>query len=127
MHTNMATVFKWYVTHGLPVTPINPGAQAISVDGTDYPTVGSLSALEGAADTSVSIITPPHVTLKALEEAKGLGIKAVFLQPGTFNDDVLAYARENFTTVVAGEGGHGSQGWCVLVDGERGLQAAGKL
>jgi predicted CoA-binding protein len=123
----MEIVFKWYVTHGLPVTPINPGAQAISVDGTDYPTVGSLSALQGAADTSVSIITPPHVTLKALEEAKGLGIKAVFLQPGTFNDDVMSYAHENFTTVVAGEGGHGSQGWCVLVDGERGLQAAGKL
>ncbi|KAK4152328.1 CoA binding domain-containing protein [Chaetomidium leptoderma] len=120
-------VFKWYVTHDLPVIPINPGAQAVEVDGREYPTVSSLSDLQEPADTSVSIITPPHVTKKALEEAKGLGIQAVFLQPGTFNDDVLAFARENFKTVVAGEGGAGSEGWCVLVDGERGLQSAGKL
>ncbi|KAL2134693.1 hypothetical protein VTI74DRAFT_11097 [Chaetomium olivicolor] len=120
-------VFRWYVTHGLAVTPINPGAKAIEVEGNEYPTVASLSELERPEETSVSLITPPHVTLKTLEEAKGLGIQSVFLQPGTFNDDVLAYARENFKTVVAGEGGQGSQGWCVLVDGERGLQAAGKL
>ncbi|KAJ4289476.1 hypothetical protein N0V88_006958 [Collariella sp. IMI 366227] len=100
-------VFRWYVTHGLDATPINPGAKAIEVNGTSYPTVASLSDLEGPEETSVSLITPPHVTLKALEEAKGLGIQSVFLQPGTFNDDVLAYARENFKTVLAGDGGWG--------------------
>jgi predicted CoA-binding protein len=122
-----AAVFKWYVTHDLPVTPINPGAPAIEVDGKEFPTVASLSALEGAGETAVSIITPPAVTLKALQEAKGLGIQSVFLQPGTFNDEVLTFARENFKTVLAGDGGYGSQGWCVLVDGERGLKSAGKL
>jgi hypothetical protein len=65
--------------------------------------------------------------MKTLEEAKGLGIQSVFLQPGTFDDDVLAFARENFRTVLAGDGGRGSEGWCVLVDGERGLESAGKL
>ncbi|KAL2140675.1 hypothetical protein VTI28DRAFT_3532 [Corynascus sepedonium] len=120
-------VFKWYIDHGLPATPINPGAPAISVDGRDFPTVASLSALQEPQGTAVSIITPPPVTKKALEEAKGLGIQAVFLQPGTFDDDVLAFARDNFATVLAGKGGAGSEGWCVLVDGERGLQAAGKL
>ncbi|KAK4234914.1 CoA binding domain-containing protein [Achaetomium macrosporum] len=116
-----------YVTHNLPATPVNPRAKAIEVDGREYPTVGSLSELAEPEGTSVSIITPPHVTLKTLEEAKQLGIKSVFLQPGTFNDDVLAFARENFRTVLAGDGGWGSEGWCVLVDGERGLKSAGKL
>ncbi|KAK3307315.1 CoA binding domain-containing protein [Chaetomium strumarium] len=120
-------VFRWYVTHNLPATPVNPGAKAIEVDGRAYPTVSSLSELAGAEDTSVSVITPPHVTLKTLEEAKQLGIQSVFLQPGTFNDEVLAFARENFRTVLAGDGGWGSEGWCVLVDGERGLKSAGKL
>ncbi|KAL2267271.1 hypothetical protein VTJ83DRAFT_4548 [Remersonia thermophila] len=120
-------VFRWYINHSLPVTPINPTAAPIPVDGKEYPAVTSLSALDSPADTSVSIITPPHVTRKTLEEAKGLGIQAVFLQPGTFDDAVLEYARTNFQTVVAGDGGHGSQGWCVLVDGERGLREAGKL
>lgn len=75
----------------------------------------------------LSIVTAPPVSLKALAEAKELGISAVFLQPGTYDDGVLAYANENFETVLAGEGGTGAQGWCVLVDGERGLKAAGKL
>lgn len=115
------------MNHDLPVTPINPGAPAIEVDGKEYPTVASLSALDGAGETAVSIITPPAVTLKTLQEAKGLGIQSVFLQPGTFNDEVLAFARENFKTVLGGDGGWGSEGWCVLVDGERGLKSAGKL
>lgn len=77
-----------------------------------------------------------------LEEAKNLGIPAVWLQPGTFDDEVLAFARQGegeaveseadgrgFKAVVAGFGGGtvGGEGWCVLVDGERGLKAVGKL
>lgn len=126
-NTRDPAVFRWYVDHGLPVTPINPGAPAINVDGKDYPTAASLSALQEPEGTAVSIITAPPVTKKTLEEAKSLGINAVFLQPGTFDDDVEAYARENFATVLAGKGGAGGEGWCVLVDGKRGLQAAGKL
>lgn len=86
--------------------------------------------------------TPPAVTLKVLEEAKNLGIPAVWLQPGTFDDEVLQYARQGegeladsevdgkgFKAVVAGFGGgtRGGEGWCVLVDAERGLKAIGKL
>ena len=120
-------VFRWYATRGLPVTPINPGAKAIEIDGKEYPTVASLSELPNPQETSVSIITPPHVTLKTLEEAKALGIQSVFLQPGTFDEEVLKYANQNFKTVLAGNGGAGPEGWCVLVDGDRGLRSAGKL
>lgn len=77
----------------------------------------------------MSIITPPPATLEVLQEAKKLGIPAVWLQPGTFDDAVLKFAREEgaFEAVVAGDGGRGSEGWCVLVDGEKALKAAGKL
>lgn len=119
-------VFAWYTTHSLAVTPINPVASAIKVADVDHPTKPTLTSLESPAETSVSIITGPGVTLKALAEAKDLGITAVFLQPGTYNDESLAYAEANFATVLAGEGGTGPQGWCVLADGERGLKAAGK-
>jgi len=61
-----------------------------------------------------------------LEEAKGLGIKAVWLQPGTFDDKVWKYATENFESVVGGDGGRGGEGWCVLVDGDRAAKAAGR-
>jgi hypothetical protein len=86
----------------------------------------NLSALPNPTDTSVSIITPPKVTKKVLEEAKKLGIPSVWLQPGTYDDEILKYAMTEFKAGVGGEGGGGSEGWCVLVDGERAAKAAGK-
>ena len=81
--------------------------------------------------TSVSIITPPKATLAVLKEASKLGVPAVWMQPGSFDDEVLAYARgpeAGFEAVVAGEGGGGGEGWCVLVDGEGAVdRARGKL
>lgn len=79
--------------------------------------------------------TPPAVTLNVLKEARSLGVPSVWLQPGTFDDEVIEYAREGegadggFKSVVAGFGGgtRGGEGWCVLVDAERGLKELGKL
>ncbi|KAB5577969.1 CoA binding domain-containing protein [Coniochaeta sp. 2T2.1] len=128
-------VFAWYTSHSLPVSPINPSTPQISVSGTNYTTIPSLSALPDPKTTSVSIITPPKATLAVLKEARELGVPSVWMQPGSFDEEVLKFAREGegeeggkgFKAVVAGEGGRGGEGWCVLVDGERGLRAAGKL
>lgn len=65
------------------------------------------------------------MTRQVLEEARAVGVPAVWLQPGAFDDAVLDYARGNFEAVVAGDGGRGGEGWCVLVDGEEGLERAG--
>ena len=128
----MFTVFTWYTHHGLPVTPINPSAPVIkafppfpALEIQEYPTVPNLSALPHPTETSVSIITPPKVTVKVLEEAKKLGIKSVWLQPGTFDDEILKKAKEDFEAAVGGDGGRGSEGWCVLVDGEAAAKGAG--
>jgi predicted CoA-binding protein len=122
-------VFAWYVLHDLPVTPINPGSTSISAVEKEFPTVPDLSSLPSPKETSISIITPPAATLKVLKEAKSLGIPAIWMQPGSFDTEVLKFAREDgaFQAVVAGEGGRGHEGWCILVDGERGLKSAGKL
>jgi hypothetical protein len=76
------------------------------------------------SETSVSIITPPKITKKVLEEAKKLGIQGVWLQPGSFDDEILKYAMTEFKAAVGGEGGRGSEGWCVLVDGEKAAKDA---
>lgn len=65
------------------------------------------------------------MTLQVLQEAHSVGIPAVWLQPGTFDDAVLEFANKHFEATIAGDGGRGSEGWCVLVDGEEGLDAAG--
>jgi predicted CoA-binding protein len=126
-------VFTWYTHHNLPVTPINPSSPSIkayppypALEIQAYPTLPNLSALAHPTETSVSIITPPKVTIKVLEEAKKIGIEGVWLQPGTFDDAVLEFARREFKAAVGGEGGAGSEGWCVLVDGERVAKAAGR-
>ncbi|KAH8680712.1 CoA binding domain-containing protein [Xylariales sp. PMI_506] len=125
-------IFAWYTHHDIQPTPINPGSPSITVEGKDYATKPTLSALPDPKNTSVSVITPPFVTRQVLKEARELGIPAVWLQPGTFDDDVLKLARGEgedgyHGEVVAGDGGRGHEGWCVLVDGERALKAAGKL
>jgi GTPase involved in cell partitioning and DNA repair len=63
--------------------------------------------------------------MQVLREAKEAGVPAVFLQPGTFDDEVMQFAKNNFEAAIGGEGGNGGEGWCVLMDGEEGLQAAG--
>ncbi|KAI5291871.1 hypothetical protein KEM54_003727 [Ascosphaera aggregata] len=109
------------------VTPINPKVEAITLSSKTYKTVASPSALELPKQTSLSIVTPPKATLAILREAKSAGIPAVWLQPGTFDEEVAAYAKEEFPTAVFGEDHsiRGGEGWCVLVDGEGALTAAG--
>lgn len=107
------------------MTPLNPRAAQITLPSRAYDTVPSPASLPSPAQTSLSVVTPPAVTLQVLQEAHSVGIPAVWLQPGTFNDQVLEYAHSHFEAVIAGDGGQGGEGWCVLVDGDEGLEAAG--
>lgn len=118
------TVLAWYNQRSLPVTPLNPRSPTISLPSQTYSTVPSPSSLPDPSQTSLSVVTPPAVSLSLLQEAHSAGIPAVWLQPGTFDDAVLQFAKKHFKAVVAGDGGRGSEGWCVLVDGDEGLEAA---
>ncbi|CDM37316.1 hypothetical protein DTO013E5_7560 [Penicillium roqueforti] len=118
-------ILAWYHEHSLPVTPLNPRAAQINLPSRAYDTVPSPAGLPSPAQTSLSVVTPPIVTLQLLKEAHSVGIPAVWLQPGTFDEEVLDYAQSHFEAVIAGDGGRGSEGWCVLVDGDEGLEAAG--
>lgn len=120
------------MTRGLPVTPINPKSSSITVGtvGKSSPlaTVASVSELPNPETTGLSIVTPPKATKQILEDAKRLGIKAVFLQPGTYDQEILDYARKEFEAGIGGtDGGAGFEGWCVLVDGDNGLKQASRL
>ncbi|KAF3930795.1 hypothetical protein ABW20_dc0106383 [Dactylellina cionopaga] len=108
-------VLSWYLSHDLPVIGINPKTPVIL----GQQSVPDLTSLEDPSETSVSIITPPAVTLKTLQQAKEQGIKLVWCQPGSESDEVLAFAKDNGITCIA-------NGACVLVDGERGLKSAGR-
>ncbi|OCT50858.1 hypothetical protein CLCR_09194 [Cladophialophora carrionii] len=121
-------LLAWYHQHTLPVTPINPTRPSISLPSKTYDTVPSVSALPHPDQTALSFVTPPAITRRTLREAKAAGVKAVWFQPGSFEDEDWKYAKENFESAIGGfeDGTVGGEGWCVLVDGENALRGAGK-
>ncbi|KAF6224856.1 hypothetical protein HO133_010050 [Letharia lupina] len=98
-------VLKWYHARDLPVQPITPSRPSITVLSTTYSTIPSPLALPYPVETSISIITQPSVTLQVLREAKDAGVSSVWLQPGSFDDEGLEYARREFKAGVGGDGG----------------------
>jgi hypothetical protein len=124
--TNTPPVFAWYLQHSLPVTAINPRAPTVTVLKKDHSTVSGPSSLPDAPSFSLSVITPPKVTRQLLKEAKEAGIPAVWLQPGSFDEEGLEYAHKEFKAAIAGDGGEGGEGWCVLEDGEGAMALAGR-
>ena len=121
-------LLNWYASRSLPVTPITPSRPSISISSKDYTTVASPTNLKEPGKTSLSIVTPPAVTLKVLQDAKEAGVAAVWLQPGSFDDEGIAFAKQAFEgAAVGGMDGRGGEGWCVLVDGDWARKAAEKL
>lgn len=127
-NANIYLVFAWYHVHALDVTPITPSRPSIDLPSKSYTTVASPSALSSPPLTALSFLTPPQVTRKVLTEAKSAGVRSVWLQPGSFDDEILKYAQDNFENAIGGfeHGTVGGEGWCVLVDGENALRAAGR-
>ncbi|KAI7282926.1 hypothetical protein KC345_g3220 [Hortaea werneckii] len=122
-------IFAWYLLRSLPAIPLNPGCSSITVGQTSHNTVASPSQLPDPQSTSLSVITPPAVTRELLREAKAAGVKAVWLQPGSFGDEEWEFAVKEWPGAAVGgfgEGTRGGEGWCVLVDGDRAMKEAGR-
>lgn len=72
-------VMKWYIGNELSVIPIHPKEAAIE----DVATVASIFDIHEPASTSVSVITPPHVTMPVIKTALlELKVAAIWLQVG---------------------------------------------
>lgn len=96
-------VLRCYMQNQRPVVPVHPSADEVE----GLKAVKNLTAL-GRTDVGVSIITPPPVTLKVVEEAIKLGITRLWMQPGAESDQAITLAEENGIEVIA-------DGPCVLV------------
>jgi hypothetical protein len=80
---------------GYTVLPVNPREKEIA----GLPAFPNLAAVPGPVDL-VNVVTPPAVTKGVLEEASRLGLPAVWLQDGAYDDAVLEIAaRASFRTV----------------------------
>jgi predicted CoA-binding protein len=96
-------VLRCYLQHGHRAIPVNPVEAAIEGVAC-VRTVGDLPA----EVQSLSIITPPQVTDKVVEQAIAKGLRNLWMQPGAQSAAAIAAAEAAGLNVIA-------DGSCVLV------------
>lgn len=102
----------------MDVTPVNP--KGGSIEGLDAATC--LSDLVTPATSpvcAVSIITPPEVTTRLMQEAHAAGMSRVWLQPGSESAEALKFGEEHDMIVV--------HNYCILVSGDDARSQTSKI
>jgi predicted CoA-binding protein len=89
--------------NGKTAIPINP--RASTIEGIE--TAASVEELPDGID-SLSIITPPAITLRVVEQAIDKGISNLWMQPGAENDEAVRLGEEAGLNIIA-------DGSCILV------------
>ncbi|KAJ7093042.1 NAD-P-binding protein [Mycena crocata] len=102
-------ILNWYRARNMQVQPIHPKESHLE----GIPTIPTVGELTDPTKTSISIITPPKVTLPILQAALPLGVPAVWIQPGAADEAVAAWVKENGMEgrVIYG-------GPCILMEGD---------
>jgi len=85
------------------VYPINPNTDKI-LGAKCYPSLNALPEKPDVAD----LVVPPKVTEQVVKTCKKLGIKKVWMQPGSESETAINFCRENDLDVV--------HGVCVMVE-----------
>ena len=96
-------VLRCYQMNNRKAVPINPRADQIE----GLPCVASVSDLPEDVK-SLSVITPPKISEKIVEEAIARGIEHVWMQPGAESPAAVARCKEAGINVIA-------DGSCLLV------------
>ncbi|MEM4489138.1 MAG: CoA-binding protein [Desulfurococcaceae archaeon] len=101
-------VYRDLKSAGYKVYPVNPNAQEVLGDKC-YP---SLKELPAKPDVVVTVV-PPQVTELVVEECKELGVRKIWMQPGSESEKAVEYCEENNIAVV-----HGA---CIMIERKRRL------
>lgn len=88
-------VFKALLDSGYKVYPINPSADEIA-GVKAYPRLSDLPEKPDVVDT----VVPSKVTEKIVAEVAELGIKRMWMQPGSESDEAIRLAEEKGIIVV---------------------------
>jgi uncharacterized protein len=96
-------VLRCYLQNGRRPIPVNPRERIVEA----IPAVADLGSLPEKVH-GASIITPPDVTEKIVEEAAAAGVKRLWMQPGAESASAIRRAEELGMSVIAG-------GPCLLV------------
>ncbi|MBX9690421.1 MAG: CoA-binding protein [Candidatus Obscuribacterales bacterium] len=95
--------YKCLLQNGRKAYPVNPRTQEILGN----PVYRDLSSLPESVE-AISVITPPPVTEKVVDDAIASGVKHIWMQPGAESAKAIAKAEEAGISVISG-------GPCLLV------------
>lgn len=96
-------VLRCYMQHHYTVYPVNPNEPVIE----GLNTIASLADLPDEVH-SISIITPPTITEKIIEQAIAKNIKHIWMQPGAESRAAIQACERHGINLIAG-------GPCILV------------
>ena len=99
-------VYRDLKSAGYKVYPVNPSAQEVLGDRC-YP---DLKELPEKPDVVVTV-APPQVTEQVVRACKELGIRRVWMQPGSESEVAVKYCKENGLEVV--------YNMCIMVERKR--------
>lgn len=96
-------VLRCYQQNQRRAIPVNPVEKEIE----GLPVIARVADLPAEVQ-SLSLITPPQVTERVVEEAAAKGIRNIWMQPGAESERAIAYCEEQGINLIA-------DGSCVLV------------
>jgi predicted CoA-binding protein len=96
-------VFRDLLDGGYRVYPVNPHAEEVL----GHRAYATLAELPERPDV-VECVVPPPVTEVVVRDCAALGIRRVWMQPGSESDEAVEFCRQRGIDVVAGR--------CVLVE-----------
>ncbi len=88
-------IYKTLKKQGYTVYPVNPNYETIEGDKC-YPDLSSLPEKPEVLD----MVVTPKRGMDVLKEADKLGIKNIWLQPGTYNDELMELISEKGLNAV---------------------------
>jgi len=98
---------------GYTVYPVNPNTDDISGERC-YPNLRKIPELPNVVD----IVVPPKITEEVIKECKVLGIKKVWMQPGSESQEAILFCKENGIKVL--------YGICVMLEMSKGWKGGGR-
>jgi len=96
-------VYKDLRNAGYRVYPVNPNTNEILGDKC-YPSLEALPVKPDVAD----LVVPPKITEQVVKTCKKLGIKKVWMQPGSESETAINFCTENDMHVI--------HGVCVMIE-----------
>lgn len=90
-------LYKFFKGYYKRVYPVNPKADEIDGDKA-YPNLCSLPELPDVVD----LVVPPEVSRKVVREAIKLGVKRIWFQPGSEDEEAINLCREAGVEVIYG-------------------------